>query len=103
MSDSISPKDVKHVAKLARIEITESEESQFSKELSSVLGYIDQLQEVDTQDVEPTYHPVMLNGHDVLDNITRPDTVIPSDKREEILNEAPAREGDFVKVKSVFK
>ncbi len=103
MAEKISKEEVAHVAKLARIEITLEEETKFSKELSGVLGYIDQLQNVDTENVAPTYHPAAPLNHDAIENITREDKVVPCEDREKLLSSAPAREGDFVKVKSVFK
>jgi aspartyl-tRNA(Asn)/glutamyl-tRNA(Gln) amidotransferase subunit C len=102
MAQKITKEEVEHVAKLARIEITEQEKEQFTNELSKVLEYVDKLQEVDTENVKPTYHPAAPKGHDVLENSVREDTVIPCNDREKILDRAPAREGDFVKVKSVF-
>lgn len=102
MSQKLTKEEVQHVAKLARIELTEQEENQFATELSKVLEYVDALQEVDTENVEPTYHPAAPKGHDVIENVTREDKVVPCDDREKLLNRAPAREGDFVKVKSVF-
>lgn len=103
MAENISKEEVVHVAKLARIEITPEEETKFTEELSGVLKYIDQLQDINTDNVAPTYHPASPKGHDAIENITREDRVVPCEKRERLLNSAPAREGDFVKVKSVFK
>ena len=48
---------VRHIAKLARLELTDDEVAQFAKELSSILDYIDMLQEVDTEGVEATAQP----------------------------------------------
>lgn len=96
---SISIKDTEHIAKLSRLELSESEKKKFSKELSSILNYIEQLKEVDTDKVEPT---AQVTG---LTNITREDKVDQTESkktREQILENAPMRDGDFVKVKSVF-
>ena len=50
---SLSAKDVRHIATLARLNLSDEEVEKFSKELSSILEYIDRLQEVDTENVEP--------------------------------------------------
>ena len=50
----LSKQDIKHIANLARLELSEKELDKYGKQLSDVLGYIDQLQEVDTKGVEPT-------------------------------------------------
>jgi aspartyl-tRNA(Asn)/glutamyl-tRNA(Gln) amidotransferase subunit C len=50
----LSAAQVRHIAKLARLEISESEVESYAKNLTAILGYIDQLQEVDTSGVEPT-------------------------------------------------
>jgi len=51
---ALSHDDVRHIAKLARLHLSDEEVEKFSRELSSILDYIDQLQEVDTSNVEPT-------------------------------------------------
>lgn len=51
---TLSHDDVRHIAKLARLNLSDAEVERFSRELSSILDYIDQLQEVDTSNVEPT-------------------------------------------------
>jgi len=51
---ALSPDDVRHIAKLARLNIEDSEVDKFTRELSSILDYVDMLQEVDTKNVEPT-------------------------------------------------
>lgn len=90
--------DVQKIAKLARLDLTASEKKKFSRELSSILNYIGQLNEVNTAQVEPT---AQVTG---LTNVMREDEIEPSNKetREGLLNEVPDRDGDFVKVKSVF-
>lgn len=93
--------DIKHIAKLARIKLTEKEEEKFSKELSSVLDFINQLNEVDTSKVEPAYQ---ITG---LVNSFRPDEHRKDFEMDENLNEklvgqAPAKEARFIKVGSVL-
>jgi len=76
--------DVKYVAHLARIALTPEEEEKIGAQLSSVLGYIEKLKEVDVSGVEPTAHAFPLV------NVTRPDEVRPSLSNEEALRNAPA-------------
>ena len=98
----LTDKEVHHIAKLARIGLTEAEVEKFKKELSSVLGYIDSLKTVDTSSVDPLYQ---VTG---LVNTFRADepadsSVLDEHSKELLLSQAPMREEDFVKVKSVLK
>jgi len=93
---AISRDDIKHCAKLARIELTEAEEEKFFNQLSSILGYCEKLNELDLENVEPIYQ---VTGQK---NIFREDEVTNVSKAEDMLRNAPEREGDFIKVKSVF-
>ena len=94
-------KTVKHIASLARLDITEKEEDKIKNELSSILGYIDQLNQVDTEGIEPLYQTTGLV------NSLRPDEYKADFKMDEDLNhkligQAPNRESRFIKVKSVL-
>ena len=93
----VSRKDVEYVAKLARIELTEDEKDTLTSQLSSILGHIEKLNELDIEGVEPTFH--------VLDvtNVFREDEVRPSLPTEETLKNAPARDGDFFKVPKILE
>ena len=95
---SISIKDTEHIAKLSRLDLSGPEKKKFSHELSSILDYVEQLKEVNTEKVEPT---AQVTG---LTNVMREDKINDCDKktREAILDNAPTRDGDFIKVKSVF-
>ncbi|MBI4268336.1 Asp-tRNA(Asn)/Glu-tRNA(Gln) amidotransferase subunit GatC [Candidatus Uhrbacteria bacterium] len=94
----LTKKDVEHIARLARLELTEDEKALFSEQLSSVLSYVDQLKEVDTSGVQYGYQV------DGLDNVMDEDVVRPcSDETQKLLLEAmPDRAGDLLKVKNVF-
>lgn len=91
--------EVEHIAKLARIELTDEEKKKFANQLSTILDYVDQLKEVDTSKVEAT---AQVTG---LENVARQDKAkdCDADTREKILAAAPTREGDFIKVKAVFQ
>lgn len=95
---ALSKEDVLKVAKLARFEVSDAEVEKFQQQLSAVLGYIEQLQEVNTDDVVET---AQVTG---LENVTRSDDHIacPEDEREATLGQAPQRGGNLVRVTSVF-
>ena len=89
--------EVRHVARLARLRLTDAELVEMQQQLSSILEHVDALQEVDVTGVPPTAQVT-----DVV-NVVRPDEVRPSLPVEEALAGAPHREGDFFKVKPVFE
>jgi aspartyl-tRNA(Asn)/glutamyl-tRNA(Gln) amidotransferase subunit C len=74
---------VLHVARLARLELSEAEIERMSSELSSVLDHIEKISELDLADVEPTTHVVSL------ENVLRPDEPRESWPRERVLDGAP--------------
>jgi len=93
---SISRDDVVHVAKLARLGLSEDEIGLFAEQLSAVVGYVDQIAELDLDDVPPTAHPVELT------NVFREDVVKQSLSQAEVLANAPEQEdGAFVVPKIV--
>ncbi len=100
----ISKEEVKHIAKLARIGLTETEIRKFQKELSSILDYFDALKEVDVLKVEPTFHPAEHFFEKKLE-IMRKDKdkaqlIETVKKLREIV---PNKEKGYIKVKSVLK
>ena len=80
---SISRADIEKVALLARLQLTEDELSQMTAELAQIVGYVDQLAEVDTGGIEPMAHAIELA------NVFRDDAVVESLPREEALANAP--------------
>ena len=94
----LDKKQIQHIAKLARLELTEKELKIYGSQLSDVLNYIDQLQEVDVADVEPT---AQVTG---LANVFREDKVEEWDKSEaeNALNQAPEMENGQMKVKRIL-
>ncbi len=95
----LSQEEIKHIAKLARLELTEEELLKYGEQLSAVLDYIDQLKEVNVEGVEPT---AQVTG---LVDVWREDRVrdCPETEREAALYEAPELEGRQVKVKRVLE
>ncbi|HEY9735850.1 MAG TPA: Asp-tRNA(Asn)/Glu-tRNA(Gln) amidotransferase subunit GatC [Trichocoleus sp.] len=87
---------VRKVALLARLDLTPEQEQQFTGQLSSILEYFEQLNELDTANVEPTTRAIELN------NITRPDQLQSFPDREAILSCAPEREEDYFKVPKIL-
>jgi aspartyl-tRNA(Asn)/glutamyl-tRNA(Gln) amidotransferase subunit C len=89
--------DVKKVAKLANLPLTEEEEAKYSEQLAKILDYIDQLNAVDTENIEPTYNVSGLN------NIMAEDEVIESLPQElATKNGSNVKDGFFV-TKGVFE
>lgn len=95
-SDRISPDDVRHVAKLARLELTDDEVSLFAEQLAAVLDHAADIEALDIGDVPPTAHPVPLR------NVLRPDEVRPGVDRDEVLEQAPASEDGRFKVPRIL-
>jgi len=94
----IDKQQIEHIAKLARIELTEEEKEKFTKELSSVLDYVNQLNKVDTSKIEGISQ---VTG---LENIIREDMEDKiRDKRYKLLNEAPKRKGDYIQVPKILE
>lgn len=92
----ITADDVRKVASLARLDLPEERIATYTDQLESILDYISQLQAVDTSGVVPTTRAVEVV------NVTREDAVTPTDVREQILNQAPKREGDFFRVPKIL-
>ena len=79
----ISRDEVAHLARLARLALTEPELDNFAGQLDAILGHVSQIQAVDVTGVKPTGNPLK----DV--NVTRPDTIVPCLTQQEALAEAP--------------
>ena len=92
----IDREEVKKVANLARLNITESEEIAFTTQLNSILEYFDQLSELDTTDVKPTTRAIETS------NITRTDTLTPFPAKEDLLKAAPEQQGEFFRVPKII-
>lgn len=87
---AITTQDVEHVADLARLDLDEEEKAKFTEQLNAILKYVEKLNELDTDQVEPTSHVIALT------NVMREDVVRPSTPREKALQNAPDEdEGQF--------
>lgn len=92
--------EIEHIAKLARLELDQAHTDKFKKELSSILGYIDQLNAVDVSGVEPLYQVTGL-AHQMRPDEHRGDFVMDETLTERLIGQAPMHEGRLVKVKGV--
>ena len=94
----ISSDDVRKVAKLCRLEIPEDDIEKYSNQLEGILEYIAQLERIDTLNVPPTTRAVEVV------NVFREDTIVSSssDVRDQILDLAPQREGEFFRVPKIL-
>ena len=92
----ISADDVRKAAKVARLNLPDDKIATYTGQLESILGYVSQLEQVDTTGVPETTRAVEVT------NVTRQDGVNPTPVREEILNQAPQREGDFFRVPKIL-
>jgi len=93
----ITVKDLEHLAKLARVDLSESDKTSLTKEFDSILGYVDHLKKVNvSMDAAGRVGAVR--------NIMRDDVVasVSPEDRERLLAEAPDREGDFIAVKKII-
>jgi aspartyl-tRNA(Asn)/glutamyl-tRNA(Gln) amidotransferase subunit C len=93
----IDRKDVEHVARLARLALTEAELERMRVELAAILQYIEKLEAVDVEGVEPTSHAVPLV------NVMREDDVEPSADREAMMRNAPDRSGEYFRVPRIIE
>ncbi|MBA4062126.1 MAG: Asp-tRNA(Asn)/Glu-tRNA(Gln) amidotransferase GatCAB subunit C [Isosphaera sp.] len=93
---SLSLDDIRKVARLARLELSEADLVRMQGQLSAILDYVAQLNELDTADVEPLAHPLPIQ------NVFRPDEPAPSLPPAAALQNAPATVGDYFAVPAVF-
>ncbi|MBI5154761.1 Asp-tRNA(Asn)/Glu-tRNA(Gln) amidotransferase subunit GatC [Candidatus Poribacteria bacterium] len=92
----ISPERVRHVALLARLELSPAEIYQFSRELTSIIHHLNKLGELNLDGTEPTSHPLPMT------NVFRPDERRPSLPIEAALFNAPEREGGCFQVPQII-
>ena len=92
----IDREQVNKVAHLARLDITSDEAQQFTTQLNSILDYFEQLQELDTNEVEPTTRAIETS------NITRADKLEPFPNKQDLLKSAPEQDGDYFRVPKIM-
>ena len=96
MATKIDETQVRQVAKLSRLELTDDEVSQFSTQLSAIFEYIEKLNELDTENVAPLAHCLPVS------NCFRDDVVKESLGTEKVLANAPQRDESFFKVPKIL-
>ncbi|MEW6162250.1 MAG: Asp-tRNA(Asn)/Glu-tRNA(Gln) amidotransferase subunit GatC [Nitrospirota bacterium] len=93
----ISKEEIEHIASLARLYLSEEEKELFGSQLSSILDYMEKLNELDTKDIEPISHVLPLS------NIMRDDTLGYSIPRSDALMNAPDRTDKFYRVPKIIE
>ncbi|HUS82567.1 MAG TPA: Asp-tRNA(Asn)/Glu-tRNA(Gln) amidotransferase subunit GatC [Dehalococcoidia bacterium] len=89
--------EVEHLAKLARLGLSEEDEAKFEEQLSVILDHFDVLRQLDTEGVPPTAHTLPL------ENVLSPDEARPSLSPEDVLANAPKAEDGFFRVRAVLE
>jgi len=94
---SVSIQEVEHIAQLAMLNLSPVEKEKFTRQLNLILEYMEQLNQVDTTNVEPMSHPLGLT------NVFREDEIVPSLPVEESLKNAPDKSGKYFRVPKVIQ
>jgi len=94
---SLTQEQVRWVAHLARLDLSEAELETLTRQLRPILEYVDQLQKINTDNVEPLAHPLPIH------NVFRPDEPAPSLPVDEALRNAPDRRANFYGVPAVLE
>lgn len=92
---ALTRSQVEHVAKLARLGLSEADKESFTEQISRILDHVEMLNRLDTQDVPPTYHAVALQ------NVLREDKPHQSLDRAKVLSQAPDAEAGCFKVPKI--
>jgi len=96
MAKKIDQSQVRKVAKLSRLDLTEAEVEEFTGQLSAILDYVEKMNELDTENIEPLAHCLPIK------NVFRADCIKESLGTEKTLANAPQRDGDFFKVPKIL-
>jgi aspartyl-tRNA(Asn)/glutamyl-tRNA(Gln) amidotransferase subunit C len=106
----VSEKDVSYVADLAHLELTDDERARMLKDLNSILGYIERLNQLDTGNVEPMAQVASrygvtrdATGSELFSYAMRADVLVPCLPHEEAMSNAPQTDGTFFKVPKVIE
>ncbi len=94
---SVSEKDVKYIANLARLQLTDEEAVSFAEDMSKILDYMEMLNELDTSEVEPLEHVIEL------DSRFRKDEAKPPLSHTDALKNAPDADSDYFRVPKVIE
>jgi aspartyl-tRNA(Asn)/glutamyl-tRNA(Gln) amidotransferase subunit C len=91
----ILEKEVEHIARLAKLELSEKDKKLFTTQLNDILRYFKKIDEVDVKDVEPTYHVIETK------NVLREDKPVPPLPVDQALQNAPEKERDYIKAPKI--
>lgn len=94
---ALTSEEVLHIARLARIALSDDDVQRFTAQLSGILDHFEALAAVDTEGLEPTAHPLPLS------NIMRDDEVKPSLPQSEAIANAPLTEDGYIRVRAVLE
>lgn len=92
----ITTKEVEHISWLARLKVNEEHLEGYAQQLNSILDYFAQLDEVETKEVEPTYHVIDVN------NVFRDDVITPSLSQDEAISNAPKKQDGCFKAPRII-
>jgi len=93
----INKERIEHIAKLARLGLTDEKVKKMQKEISAILDYFEKLKEVDVSDVEPTSHSMKV------ENVMREDESNKKKTEKDLIDMAPDQKDGFLKVKSIIE
>lgn len=93
----ITKQEIEHVAKLARLNLSEEDKEKFTQEMGAIIGFVDKLNELDTTGIEPTAHILPIH------NVFREDQVRPSFDRDKLLQNAPQKKDECILVPKVVE
>ena len=96
MAEKIDQQQVRKVAKLSRLDLSDAEVEEFTGQLSAILGYVEKMNELDTENVEPLAHCLPVH------NVFREDSVKESLGTEKALANAPQQDGEFFRVPKIL-
>jgi len=96
MAERISKEEVRKVAKLARLQLSEAQVDEFTGQLGAILEYVEKMNQLDTENIEPLAHCLPVS------NVFRDDEVKESLGTEKTLANAPQRDGEFFKVPKIL-
>jgi aspartyl-tRNA(Asn)/glutamyl-tRNA(Gln) amidotransferase subunit C len=94
---TLSPEEVEHIARLARLSLSEAEKELYRSQLSSILDHVARLQSLDTHDIPPTFSVLPL------ESVTRSDEPVPGLPAQDLLQNAPRLEGEQFRIPPVFE
>ncbi len=94
---SLTPDEVRHIALLARLGITDEDVERLSSQLSSIIDYFEELKQVNTDDVPPTAYALNLQ------NVMRSDETAPCTSHDDVLANAPLQENGYFRVRAVLE